>query len=115
MSDMQRNEGVIVTGGSFSAGVVAVGQHASVVVSGTVDALKARGQPDIAAKLEELLDAVRAKGSELPDQAEALRMTERVAEELGRDEPDGVTVQGSWSVSPRWSARRDRSPPRSQR
>ena len=93
MSDMQRNEGVIVTGGSLSAGVMAVGQHAQVVVNGTVEALKARDQPDVAAKLEELLDTVRANGAELPDQAEALKMTERVAEELGRDEPDGITVQ----------------------
>ena len=94
MSDSEHNEGIIVTGGSFQATSVAVGRNAQSIVGSAADTLTARGEGDLAAKLEELLRAVQEHAGELDDPDEAVKLTGRVAEELGRKSPDVPTVRG---------------------
>lgn len=94
MSDIRRNEGIVVTGGSFQATSVAVGQNAQSIVNSATDALTSRGADDLAAKLDELLRAVQEHEGELPDPAQAYQLTSRAAEELGRDSPDVPTALG---------------------
>jgi hypothetical protein len=94
MSDTERNEGIVVTGGSFQATSVAVGRNAQSIVGSATATLTARGDADLAAKLDALLSAVQDNARELGDPDQALALTGRVAEELGRDSPDVPTVRG---------------------
>jgi len=94
MSDTGHNEGIIVTGGSFQATSVAVGRNAQSIVGSAADTLTARGEDELAAMLQALLRAVQEHAGELGDPEQAVALTGRVAEELGRESPDVPTVRG---------------------
>jgi hypothetical protein len=89
MADGQ-NEGIYVTGGSFTADTVAVGRgaHAYSVASG----LRTRGQDDVAQRLEELLRQLEEHADEVADIEDVRGATKTVTDELAKDRPNRTTV-----------------------
>jgi hypothetical protein len=95
MTENRPNQGIIITGGKVDVGAMAAGPNARAInnVHSATAALAERGQTDLAAKIEELLQVLREHEAELTDRDAAFTLTARVAEELEREQPDKPTVQ----------------------
>jgi hypothetical protein len=89
------NEGLSMRDSSIDRSTVAAGRHARAVtiIDHARAALDARGQDEIAARLDELLDALGSERDRLGDKAEIVHdQTAAAAEELGRPEPRKAVV-----------------------
>lgn len=91
----QGNEGVVVTGGSLTAGQVVAGRgaRAYATISGSVGQLQDDGRADIAAALENLVVQMRAHADELANLEEMLDSTRLVSEEITKEKPNKLTVR----------------------
>jgi hypothetical protein len=87
-----RNEGIYVTGGSFTAQNVAVGRGARAYTVATD--LRARGHDDVAERLEELVQQLEAHADQVPDIDDVRGATRTVTEELAKERPNKTTVTG---------------------
>jgi hypothetical protein len=87
-----RNDGIYITGGTFNAQTMAVGRGARAYTVATE--LRARGQDDIARRLEELVQQLEAHADEVPDIADVRGATRTVTEELAKERPSRTTVTG---------------------
>lgn len=86
------NSGIQVFGGALNAQAVAVGAGASATVNNAMADLAAKGEGDVAATLQQILDAIKANGDALPDKAAAEGLVERIATEAAKKEPDKITM-----------------------
>jgi hypothetical protein len=95
MRSDQRNEGIIISGGTLSADVLAVGRGAQAIknVSASADALEAAGSADIAGCLRTLVEAITAHAEDLEAPAELAQSTELVANELTSAKPNKLTLR----------------------
>jgi hypothetical protein len=93
---MGRNEGVRISGGTIEAGALAVGRgaRATNLVEAASRTLEARGQAELARRLEELIHALDEHASELANAAELREATDVVAQELAKERPNKTTVSG---------------------
>jgi hypothetical protein len=91
---MERNEGVVVSGGSLTAGQVVAGRgaRASATFSGNVGGLHQVGRDEVARALDNLVAELRRHAAELPDGEELLDSTRAVGEELAKEQPNRRTV-----------------------
>ena len=96
MTDERTNQGIIITGGKVDVGAMAAGPNAQAIsnVHSASEALAARGQTELAERIEELLQALREHEAELADRDAAFQLTDRIAQELEREQPDKPTVEG---------------------
>ena len=85
------NQGIQVTGGSFTAGAVAVGPHARAY--NVADELRDRGQDDVARRLEELVRQLEAHADQVSDIDDLRGATRTVADELAKEKPNRTTVR----------------------
>jgi hypothetical protein len=87
---VKKNEGVIVTGGSITAGNLAVGRRATVVAAAreASAALESRGQDELAEKLSAMIEALSQHSSALENATSMLSSGLQVAEELKKNKPD---------------------------
>jgi hypothetical protein len=86
---MEKNYGISVTGGRFSAGAVAAGKHAratNISATGSLD--------DARTHMQVLLDLLRAHAEELDRPEETIANAELAQRELEADEPDAPSVLG---------------------
>jgi hypothetical protein len=90
-----RNEGVIVSGGTLNADVRAVGRRAQAIknVTSSADTLAAGGRDEVADRLRALIAAIEAHADELGEPDELARSTETVAHELESEKPNTLTVR----------------------
>jgi hypothetical protein len=86
---MEKNYGISVTGGSFTAGAAAVGKHARATNISTGDALD-----DARTHLRALLDLLHAHAGELTRPDETIAVAELARRELEADEPNKQSVLG---------------------
>jgi hypothetical protein len=95
MSSGEHNQGIIVTGGTIQADVLAVGPGASAIknVRASADTLAANGREELAAGLRALTDAIEAHAGELHEPAQIAQSAEVVAKELEQPEPNRLTTQ----------------------
>jgi hypothetical protein len=84
------NQGIHVSGGSFTAGAVAVGPNARAY--NVANELRERGQDEIAQRLEELVRQLEAHANQVPDIDDLRGATGTVADELAKDKPNKTTV-----------------------
>lgn len=84
------NQGIQISGGSFTAGAVAVGPHARAY--NVANELRERGQDDLAQRLEELVRQLEAHADQVPDIEDLRGATGTVAEELAKEKPNKTTV-----------------------
>jgi hypothetical protein len=84
------NQGIQISGGSFTADAVAVGTGARAysVAAG----LRDRGQDDVAQRLEELVRQLESHADQVPDIDDVRGATQVVADELAKERPNRVTV-----------------------
>jgi|tagenome__1003787_1003787.scaffolds.fasta_scaffold20003807_2 hypothetical protein len=95
MSSGERNQGIIVTGGTLQADVLAVGPGARAIknVRATADALATSGREELAERLRALTNAIEAHAGDLDQPAEIAQSAEVVAKELEQPEPNRLTIQ----------------------
>lgn len=89
------NQGIVVSGGSFTVGgsaVVGAGARAHTVVNQPVFGGGLAADPDVAQRLSELEDALRAHAGELADHEAAVGRLSALVEELQRPEPSRSRV-----------------------
>lgn len=85
-----RNEGIVVSGGTFNATNVAAGRNAQVnqMTAGQSDAL-AEAQKQIAL----LLQSLEQHASQIPNHEEVTQAAKSMKDELGREKPSGLTLK----------------------
>lgn len=89
------NEGIYMPGGSISHSTVAAGRNAKAVtiIDRAGAALEAKGQEELAARLSELLEALRKGQGQLGEQSQAVHEQAAIAaEELAKPEPSKPAV-----------------------
>ena len=99
---MEKNYGINVTGGNFTAGAVAAGSHAqatNISASGSLD--------DARATMQQLLELLNAHAGELERPDETIAVAELAKRELEGDKPDkgsvlrwlGLIASGAGSIA----------------
>jgi hypothetical protein len=86
---MEKNYGISVTGGRFSAGAAAAGDHARATNISTAGSLD-----DARTQMRALLEVLHAHAGELTRSDETLAVAELARRELEADEPDKPSVLG---------------------
>lgn len=92
---MNENKGIVVSGGQFQAGVVAVGDHARAeaqTVAVPADPPTAVGIDDLRARVAALAEQIRASG--LPDAEAVAQTADQAGAELARTQPNPHTLRG---------------------
>lgn len=86
---MEKNYGINVTGGNFTAGAVAAGDHAQATnISATGSLVDARTE------MQQLLELLNAHAGELARPEETIAVADLARRELDGDEPDKASVLG---------------------
>ena len=88
MEDNPSNSGIVQYGGSISAGNLAVGTGATIVLSDVIQGLEERGMDEIALRLKELTQALVRDRSSIEDYAKVGGATSRLGVELNQKTPD---------------------------
>ncbi len=88
------NEGIIVTGGTFTAGQVAVGRRARAYATATqcVGQLREDGHAEVAEALDRVLLELQRHADELEAADELVDSARAVGEELTRETPNKRTL-----------------------
>jgi translation initiation factor 2B subunit (eIF-2B alpha/beta/delta family) len=84
------NQGMQVSGGSVTAGAIAVGTGAW--AHNVANQLRERGQDDVAQRLEELVRQLEAHADQVSDIEDLRGATRTVADELAKEQPNKTTV-----------------------
>jgi alkanesulfonate monooxygenase SsuD/methylene tetrahydromethanopterin reductase-like flavin-dependent oxidoreductase (luciferase family) len=94
--EQQTNQGIVIQGSTVSGGQFVAGRYARAfqTINAAEEALSEKGQNDIRARLDELKQALAAYGSSLPNADEVVGATEQVAQQLGHNEPNKISIQG---------------------
>jgi hypothetical protein len=86
------NQGIQQSGGSITAGAMAVGPGARAY--NAASELRGRGQEEVAQRLEELVRQLEAHADQVPDIEDLRGATGTVADELAKEKPNKTTVRG---------------------
>jgi uncharacterized radical SAM superfamily protein len=93
---MQINEGIVISGGSFNAGQVAVGRN-SQAIQHTYDLtnrLVEAGKGEVAQAIHELLEAIETRSCQVLVADEAVQTVQQIAEEVQKEKPNKFTIKG---------------------
>lgn len=92
----QNNEGVIVSGGAFNAGQVAVGKGAQAIQTtyNLANEFQSEGKEDLAKAITELLTSLEAHRPQIADYDEVSQAVQQVAEEVKKEQPSKLTLKG---------------------
>jgi hypothetical protein len=90
----EHNEGIVISGGSINAGVIAAGHRAQVTTTVEQPRFSIDGidNPEVAQALAALETALREHAAELADNATAVTQLHSLADELRRPEPRSSRV-----------------------
>jgi uncharacterized protein YqeY len=96
----QNNEGIIVSGGTFSAGQVAVGKGAQAIQTTYNLAIEfqAEGKTDLAQAMTALLTALEVHRPQIADYDEVSQAVQQIAEEVKKETPSKLTLKGLLSA-----------------
>ncbi|MEV7629080.1 hypothetical protein [Actinoplanes sp. NPDC089786] len=86
------NNGLIMSGGSFTAEAVAIGNRARAVKKTTYRELGENNGDDVARLLAEVVEELRQHATELPNSVELLDATDTVVREMTKRDPNALTV-----------------------
>jgi hypothetical protein len=84
-----RNEGVVVSGGNFTATSVATGRNAQINQSQASDSGAAQ---EAQKQLALVIDALQKHGNQIPNIGEVSEATQSVKEELTKEKPNRLTL-----------------------
>lgn len=90
------NEGINVSGGSLSAGQIAVGSGAQAIQNtyNLANQLGESGKSEVAQAITELLKALEVHSDKVPDKEEVTQAVQQVAEEVQKEKPNKFTLKG---------------------
>jgi translation initiation factor 2B subunit (eIF-2B alpha/beta/delta family) len=94
------NEGINISGGSLSAGQIAVG-HGAQAIQNTyklANQLGESGKSEVAEAITELLQALEANNDKITDKEEVAQAVHQVAEEVQKEKPNKFTLKGLLST-----------------
>lgn len=96
----QNNEGIIVSGGTLSAGQIAVGQGAQAIQTtyNLASELQAEGKVDLAQAITELIKVLEAHRPQVADYDEVTQAVQQIAEEVKKEQPSKLTLKGLLSA-----------------
>ena len=91
---IERNDGVMMTGGTMTAGQIAAGRNARAraTFNGPVGRIENAGRDEVAIALKDLLDKLELHEHDIEDYAEIIDSTRMVADELAKPQPNKRTV-----------------------
>ncbi len=91
---IERNDGVMMTGGTMTAGQIAAGRNARAraTFNGPVGRIENAGRDEVAIALKDLLDQLELHEHDIEDYAEIVDSTRMVADELAKPQPNKRTV-----------------------
>ncbi|WP_375769384.1 hypothetical protein NR798_00460 [Archangium gephyra] len=89
------NEGIQVSGGSFSAGQVVVGRGSAgfQISRPAAEALHESGRDEVASRLEAFMRALEAHAAKLESLEEVVDAVQQVAAEAGKERPNRLTLK----------------------
>lgn len=92
----ETNQGIIVSGGSFNAGQIAIGDHAQAIQNtyNLANAFQDEGKDELASSLKDLLAAIEAHRDILNDYDEISNAIHQIAEETKKDKPSKISLKG---------------------
>ena len=92
----QQNEGIIVTGGSFTAGQVSVGRNSRAfqITYNIAGELQTSGKEEVAKAIAELLKTLEEHAEEIKDLEEVVRAVQQIAEEAKKERSNKITLKG---------------------
>jgi uncharacterized protein YqeY len=92
----QNNEGIIISGGNFSAGQVAVGKGAQAIQTtyNLASEFQAEGKEDLAKAITELLTSLETHRPQVADYDEVSQAVQQIAEEVKKEQPSKLTLKG---------------------
>lgn len=96
---MEKNEGIVVSGGSFQAEQVAVGRNAQAIqhTYNLTKQLTDVGKDEIAEAIHQLLEAIEAQNCETSLEKESVQTVQKITEEVQKEEPNKFTLKGMLS------------------
>jgi uncharacterized protein YqeY len=92
----QDNEGIIVSGGSFSAGQVAVGKGAQAIQTtyNLANEFQSEGKEDLAEAITDLLTSLETHQLQIANYDEVSQVVQQIAEEVKKEQPSKLTLKG---------------------
>lgn len=92
----QNNEGIIVSGGTFSAGQVAVGKGAQAIQTtyNLASEFQSEGKTDLVQAMTALLTALETHRPQIADYDEVSQAVQQIAEEVKKETPSKLTLKG---------------------
>ena len=92
----QDNEGIIVSGGTFSADQVVVGKGAQAIQTtyNLASEFQAEGKEDLAKAIKELLTSLEDHRHQIADYDEVSQAVQQIAEEVKKEQPSKLTLKG---------------------
>jgi uncharacterized coiled-coil DUF342 family protein len=92
----QDNEGIIVSGGSFSAGQVAVGKGAQAIQTtyNLANEFQSEGKEDLAKAITDLLTSLETHQLQIANYDEVSQVVQQIAEEVKKEQPSKLTLKG---------------------
>jgi translation initiation factor 2B subunit (eIF-2B alpha/beta/delta family) len=92
----QKNQGIIISGGTFNAEQVAIGKGAQAIqhIQTLTDAMKTDGKVDLAQTITDFLEVIENHKEELSDYDELLQAIQQIIEEVKKDKPNKLTLKG---------------------
>jgi hypothetical protein len=85
-----RNEGVVVSGGTFTATNAAVGTNAQINHTQTSES---NAMKEVQQRLDLLLQSLEEHGNQIPNRGEVAEAAQSVKEELTREKPNRLTLK----------------------
>lgn len=89
------NDGIIISGGSFNAEQVAVGQGAQAIKTtyNLARELENDSQQELAQAIKELLQALEAHQPDIDDYDEVSQAVQQITEEVQKEQPSKLTLK----------------------
>ena len=96
---MNRNEGIVVSGGSISSNQLAVGRNAQAVQNtyNLAGRLENDGEGEVARAITELVNALESSDAAMSFKEEAIEITQEVTKEVSKENPNKFTLKGMLS------------------
>jgi hypothetical protein len=92
----QNNEGIIVSGGNFSAGQVVVGKGAQAIQTtyNLANEFQSEGKEDLAKAITDLLTSLETHRLQIANYDEVSQVVQQIAEEVKKEQPSKLTLKG---------------------
>lgn len=92
----QNNEGIIISGGTFTSDQVAVGRASQAIKTtyNLANEFEAEGKEKLAKAITDLLTSIEIHKLQIPDYDEVSKAIQQIAEESRKESPSKLTIKG---------------------